>query len=146
MQRSHEGHIAVDLAAPDGTPVYAASDGVVRGIWRNGRLPGGGNTVALSHDPVEPETGTFYMHLERFADGLRVGQVVRRYDLLGYVGRTDSSPDNGVFRESGPHLHFAVVSPLRTPREVTSFPSGRLDPLEWARAKGVRLSERIPAI
>lgn len=89
----HEG---VDLAVPRGTPVYAASDGVVTGARPNG---GYGNWVRIDHaDGV----ATAYGHLSRFAPRIKPGVRVARGELLGLSGNTG--------RSTGPHLHFEVIA------------------------------------
>jgi len=140
MQASRPGHVAVDIGAREGTPVYAALAGTVRGVWPNGRLLGGGNTVAISH--TDRDDGSVYMHLAWIRPGLRPGVRVARGELLGTVGRTDSSPDDGLFSVSGPHLHLAVMGPLARPEDIARFRDGfpaRLDPVAWAREVGVQL-------
>ncbi len=89
----HEG---VDLAVPRGTPVYAASEGVVTGARSNG---GYGNWVRIDHaDGV----ATAYGHLSRFAPRIKPGVRVARGELLGFSGNTG--------RSTGPHLHFEVIA------------------------------------
>jgi peptidoglycan LD-endopeptidase LytH len=62
---------------------------------------GGGGISIYQFDP----TGTYcyyYAHLDRYADGLKEGQHVRRGDVIGYVGSTgNASP-------TAPHLHFSI--------------------------------------
>lgn len=89
--RHHEG---LDFAAPTGTPVYAASDGLVA----SARFERGyGRTVRLNHaGGVE----TVYAHLSRFPRELRPGQRVRQGDVIGHVGSTGMS--------TGPHLHYEI--------------------------------------
>lgn len=132
-------HQGVDVGAPEGAPIYAPMDGEIAGLWRNGTLAGAGNTVAL-----RDERGTvavIVMHLSRWAAGLSVGHHVRAGDVLGYVGRTDSSPDNGTFTSSGPHAHVEVM-PLTRPSDATHWTGTRpprVDPVPWLRARGVAL-------
>jgi murein DD-endopeptidase MepM/ murein hydrolase activator NlpD len=45
----------------------------------------------------------YYAHLDRYAAGLHEGQVLRRGEVLGYVGTTGNAPKNT------PHLHFALI-------------------------------------
>ena len=59
---------------------------------------GSGNTVVLAH---ANGLTTRYYHLSRFARGLRVGQLVRQKEVIGFVGTTGLS--------TGPHLHFSVT-------------------------------------
>jgi murein DD-endopeptidase MepM/ murein hydrolase activator NlpD len=91
FSRRHEG---LDFAAPTGTPVYAASDGVVATA---GAERGYGRTVRLRHaGGVE----TVYAHLSRIARGLRPGERVRQGEVIGNVGSTGLS--------TGPHLHYEI--------------------------------------
>jgi murein DD-endopeptidase MepM/ murein hydrolase activator NlpD len=87
----HEG---IDFGAQMGTPVGASSYGTVTFVGFAGPT---GNFVRLSH-PGDIETG--YAHLSRFAEGLKVGDKVKRMQLVGYVGSTG--------RSTGPHLHFSA--------------------------------------
>jgi murein DD-endopeptidase MepM/ murein hydrolase activator NlpD len=87
-------HLGTDFGAAVGTPVGAASYGVVEFMGPAGPA---GNMVKLKHDDGY-ETG--YMHLSRFAKGLQVGEHVKRMQVIGYVGDTG--------RATGPHLHFMV--------------------------------------
>jgi murein DD-endopeptidase MepM/ murein hydrolase activator NlpD len=85
-------HKGIDYAAPIGTPVKAAGDGVVEFI---GTQRGYGNVVILKHR--EPIT-TLYAHLDSFAEGLKQGDRVMQGELIGNVGRTGWA--------TGPHLHY----------------------------------------
>ncbi len=89
-----KGHFGTDFAAPTGTPVWAAADGVIIGRAPSG---GAGNMVTLRHDNG---LVTLYMHLSKFAAGQKVGQRVSAKTVIGYVGTTGLS--------TGPHLHFGV--------------------------------------
>lgn len=90
MWRMHEG---IDIIALDGTPVYAAGDAVVRYA---GRTHGGyGAVVELTHGYGYT---TLYAHLSKIQ--VKVGQKVKRGELIGRVGRS------GLV--SGPHLHYEV--------------------------------------
>lgn len=98
-------HRGVDYAAPEGTPVWAPADGEVRAL---GHDEAGGNRIALGH-PNGYES--HFLHLSRFAAGLRVGVKVRQKEVIGYVGSTGLS--------TGPHLDYRVrrhgqwLNPLR---------------------------------
>jgi murein DD-endopeptidase MepM/ murein hydrolase activator NlpD len=87
-------HRGVDFAAPSGTAIYAAGDGVVA---RMGRVGGYGNYVEIKHNE---QFVTAYAHLSRYARGLRAGARVRQGDVIGYVGMTGTA--------TGPHLHYEV--------------------------------------
>ncbi|MBI5781404.1 MAG: M23 family metallopeptidase [Rhodocyclales bacterium] len=87
-------HAGTDFAAAPGTPVMAASDGVVKFAgWQNGY----GNFVLLEH---RSGYATGYGHLKGFKPGLKAGQRVSQGDVIGYVGSTGWA--------TGPHLHYEV--------------------------------------
>ncbi len=87
-------HQGTDFGSPPGTPIGAASFGTVSFLGPAGAA---GNLVKVMH-PGGIETG--YAHMSRFAEGLKVGDKVKRMQLLGYVGSTG--------RSTGPHLHFSA--------------------------------------
>lgn len=91
-RRAHHG---VDYAAPVGTPVYAIGSGKV--IDKGYQAKGGGNYVKIRHNSTYTTT---YMHLSKFAKGLKVGDMVKQKQIIGYVGSTGIS--------TGPHLDFRV--------------------------------------
>lgn len=87
-------HLGIDLAAPIGTPIMAASDGKVAFAGRKG---GFGKQIILKHPNGYK---TFYGHLSRFAKGLRKGRYVKQKEIIGYVGSTGMS--------TGPHLDYRL--------------------------------------
>lgn len=87
-------HKGVDFAAPTGTPVYAAGDGVVNFVGRKG---GYGNYVQIKHNN---QYASAYAHLSRFASGIKNGQRVKQGQIIAYVGSTGAS--------TGPHLHYEI--------------------------------------
>ena len=89
-------HDGADLVAPTGTPVYAASDGVVIGAALNG---GYGNWIRIDH---QGKLSTVYGHLSSFAPGIQEGARVSQGELIGFVGNTG--------RSTGAHLHFEILS------------------------------------
>lgn len=93
--RRYRAHHGVDYAAPAGTPVYAIGSGKV--IAKAFQAGGGGNYVKIRHNSTYVTT---YMHLSRFAKGLKVGDAVKQKQVIGYVGSTGVS--------TGPHLDFRV--------------------------------------
>ena len=90
-RRAHKG---VDFAAPRGTPIKAAGDGVIERADRFGSF---GNYVKIRHANGYK---TAYAHLKSFRRGIRKGKRVRQGDIIGYVGTTG--------RSTGPHLHYEV--------------------------------------
>ena len=87
-------HRGVDFAAPSGTPIMAAGDGVVEVAGRNGAY---GKYVRIRHNQ---EYKTAYGHLKAFRKGIKRSRRVRQGDIIGYVGSTG--------RSTGPHLHYEV--------------------------------------
>ncbi len=98
-------HTGVDWAAPRGTPIYAAGNGVVEYAKKSG---GYGNQVKIQHANGYE---TAYGHMSGFAKGIKEGTRVRQGQLIGYVGSTGLS--------TGPHCHYEVlvngrfVNPMR---------------------------------
>jgi murein DD-endopeptidase MepM/ murein hydrolase activator NlpD len=91
-------HEAIDILAPRGTLVVAASAGRVRRIFSSSR--GGLGVYQVDG------TGTrcfYYAHLDHYANGLEEGRYLNSGDAIGYVGTTGNAP------EAVPHLHFAVM-------------------------------------
>jgi murein DD-endopeptidase MepM/ murein hydrolase activator NlpD len=85
-------HAGIDLAAPQGTAVYATADGIVdKAEWSNGY----GNLVEVAHGKG---VQTRFGHLSRIL--VHSGQLVHRGDLIALVGSTG--------RSTGPHLHYEV--------------------------------------
>ncbi len=90
-------HEALDILAPRGTPVLAADAGAVRKLFTS--VPGG---LTVYEFDLEEGYCYYYAHLDRYAPGLHEGQLLRRGDLIGFVGTTGNAP------KDTPHLHFAV--------------------------------------
>lgn len=85
-------HLGTDYAAPYGTEIYAVGDGVVtRASYTNGN----GNFVKIRHDDTYE---TQYLHMKKFAKGIKPGVHVRQGDVIGYVGSTGLA--------TGPHVCF----------------------------------------
>ena len=93
VTRPHHG---IDYAAKEGSPVWAVSDGKV--IYRS-RAGGFGNLVKIRHGNGYV---SYYAHLARFADGMKVGDHVRQKQVIGYVGQTGLA--------TGPHVCFRVAN------------------------------------
>jgi len=86
-------HRGVDFPAPQGTPIYAAADGVVDDVGWRGNF---GNYIRLSHDERH---ATAYGHLDGFAPGIAEGERVTQGQLIGYVGRTGLATGNHLYWE-----------------------------------------------
>ena len=95
--RGGRRHEAIDILAPQGTPVKAVEHGRIARLFQS---KAGGITI-YQFDPSEAFC-YYYAHLDRYAPGLREGEQVRKGQVIGYVGTTGNAPKNA------PHLHFAV--------------------------------------
>jgi len=91
-------HEAIDIMAPKGSAVVAASSGTIAKLHVS---PAGGNTIYLrSPDKTVIQ---FYAHLDGYASGLREGQRVAQGQRIGTVGSTGNA------EADAPHLHFAIL-------------------------------------
>lgn len=97
MRGSSRRHEALDVIAPRNTPVLAVEDGTIAKLF----LSDAGGITIYQFDPTS-QYAYYYAHLERYADGLKEGQTVKRGQVLGYVGTTGNAP------RDTPHLHFAI--------------------------------------
>ncbi|RYJ42027.1 peptidoglycan DD-metalloendopeptidase family protein [Flavobacterium beibuense] len=86
-------HAGMDFSAKTGTPIYATGDGVVQRA--DNRATGYGNHIVIKHGFGYE---TLYAHLSKY--NVKVGQKVKRGDVIGFVGSTG--------RSEAPHLHYEV--------------------------------------
>lgn len=86
-------HNGTDIAAPEGSPIYAAFNGTVEEIGCNSVR---GNYILLSHGG---DTQTLYLHCSEII--APEGAVVRQGEIIAKVGSTGYS--------TGPHLHFSII-------------------------------------
>ena len=113
-------HLGVDYGAPTGTPVVSVANGRVVSVTNSG---GSGNMVRLRHTNGYE---TYYLHLSRFAEGMRSGARVVQGQTIGYVGATGLA--------TGPHLDYRIrkngtfVNPLI---EFRNLPPGEPIPEEY---------------
>jgi len=91
-KRMHEG---IDFRADIATDVYATGDGVIKFAGRNGTF---GNLIEIDHGFGFV---TRYAHLSSFVNKLKVGQEVKRGELIGFTGNSGLT--------EGPHLHYEVL-------------------------------------
>lgn len=126
-------HHGVDYGAPVGTPVMTTADGVVVEAGYKG---GEGNYVRVRHSS---RIDTYYLHLSRFATGVKRGSRVTQGDVIGYVGKTGLA--------TGPHLDYRVsdsgtwLDPLKL-KSITPDPL-RGSVIQEFRAKVARLGPRL---
>lgn len=95
ISKKRKPHLAVDFAAPYGTPVLAVADGeVTLAKWQGGF----GRLVRIQHDD---EYASAYAHLQRYATGIKSGARVKKGQIIGYVGNSGMA--------TGPHLHYVLL-------------------------------------
>ena len=87
-------HRGLDFAAPLGTPIYSAGDGIIVERRRKGFY---GKFIRVRHNS---RFETAYAHLSSYKRGVVVGKRVRQGQVIGFVGSTG--------RSTGPHLHYEV--------------------------------------
>ncbi|UTW64267.1 peptidoglycan DD-metalloendopeptidase family protein [bacterium SCSIO 12741] len=92
VQKRWKAHRGTDYAAPTGTPILAVGDGVViEARYKKFN----GNYVKIKHNGTYT---TQYLHMSKFAKGMKKGKYVRQGDVIGYVGSTGLA--------TGPHVCF----------------------------------------
>jgi len=87
-------HNGIDLAADEGTPVYAIKDGYVANVIKDDSVFG--NYIILTHD--KGSMTSVYAHLSKFI--VEQYEYIQKGDIIGYVGQTGMA--------TGPHLHFEI--------------------------------------
>ncbi len=110
-------HKGVDYAAKFGAPIYAAAEGVIEYIGKNG---GYGNYIKIKH---KNEYSTCYAHISRFSGNIKLGSKVKQGQVIAYVGSTGVA--------TGPHLHYEVI-----------YNDKHIDPLTIAHKNEVKLLDR----
>ncbi len=108
-------HDAIDIMAPRGTPVLAASSGTIERLFTSAA---GGLTIYLRLD--DRRFIHYYAHLDSYASGLAEGQRVNQGQVIGAVGFTGNA------NAAAPHLHFAIQ--LTTEAAKWYEPSTALNP------------------
>lgn len=92
--KARKKHFGMDFTAPKGTPVYASGDGKI--IRADQKSSGYGKHIRIDHGFGYK---SLYAHLSGY--NVKVGQQVKRGDLIGFVGNTG--------RSKAPHLHYEVI-------------------------------------
>ncbi len=118
--KRYRPHLGIDYAAPRGTPVRSVADGIVHWVGRKGA---NGKMVVIRHPNAYK---SYYLHLLRYAPGLRRKKRVAQGQIIGYVGSTGMS--------TGPHLDFRLakngtyINPLKHRRiEGPAMPKSKMD-------------------
>ena len=105
-------HRGIDFAAPKGTPIFAAGDGIVEKAGWNGSY---GRYIRIRHSGTYK---TAYAHLSGINKKIKIGKRISQGKIIGYVGSSG--------RSTGPHLHYEVllnnrqINPMRV-----KLPSGK---------------------
>src|SRR5205823_7211808 len=126
-------HHGVDYGAPVGTPVMTTADGVVIEATYN---RGEGNFIRIRHSS---RIETMYLHLSRFANGIKRGSRVTQGQVIGYVGMTGLA--------TGPHLDYRIsdngtwLDPLQL-KGITPDPL-RADSLRQFRTNAGQLAAQL---
>lgn len=94
ITKTWKSHPAIDYAAPSGTPIKTVGDGT---ITRIGYTKGNGNFIEVRHNGTYK---TIYLHMSRFAQGMKKGKRVDQGQIIGYVGSSGLA--------TGPHLCFRM--------------------------------------
>ncbi|MBN1163148.1 MAG: peptidoglycan DD-metalloendopeptidase family protein, partial [Candidatus Krumholzibacteriota bacterium] len=137
ITRHYAPHLGIDYAAPAGTPVMSTGDGVVLAAsYRNTN----GNYVKIRH---ANNYISYYLHLSKFAPGIKNGAKVSQGQVIGYVGTTG--------RSTGPHLDYRIkkngkfVNPRRM-KLPPARPVSEERMAEFEALKNVQISllQRIP--
>jgi murein DD-endopeptidase MepM/ murein hydrolase activator NlpD len=111
VSHTHHDYPAADIAAPEGSPVYALADGVIESSWA---VPEGRCGIGLTLQTVDGQSWT-YCHFSQLDPAALPGTAVVAGTLVGLVGSTGNS--------TGPHLHLGL-------RPTTSYPQEQ----EWFRS------------
>jgi len=94
ITKTWKAHPAIDYAAPTGTPIKSVGDGVINRI---GYTSGNGNFIGIRHNGTYK---TLYLHMSKFARGMKMGKRIAQGQVIGYVGATGLA--------TGPHLCFRM--------------------------------------
>lgn len=92
VKKKSRMHLGTDFAAPEGTPIVSVADGV---ILKAAFTTNNGNYVKVKHDRTY---ATQYLHMTKWADGMKPGRRVKQGEVIGYVGSTGLA--------TGPHVCF----------------------------------------
>jgi murein DD-endopeptidase MepM/ murein hydrolase activator NlpD len=114
----HHDYPAADIAAPEGAPLYALSDGTVQYAWTGDQRCGTGFTMKTS----DGETWT-YCHLSYLDPMVAPGAQLAAGDPVGLVGQTGSA--------TGPHLHLQLQPASSYPQDQPWFQSFAGTAFQW---------------
>ena len=117
IYKTRKMHAGMDFSAKTGTPIYATGDGTIHKVRRSRK--GYGNHVVINHGYGYK---TLYAHMSKYI--VKKGQLVKRGEVIGYVGSTGTSV--------APHLHYEVHKDGRKINPV-NFYYNDLNPDEYEK-------------
>lgn len=119
--KRRKAHLGTDYAAARGTPIRSVSDGVV---VRRGYTEGNGKYIKVKHDNTYQ---TQYLHMQKFAKGIKRGTKVRQGQTIGYVGSTGLATGPHVcfrFWKNGKQInHLREIFPPAKPMKAEDLPT-----------------------
>ena len=126
----YSGHMGVDLAAPQGTPLFSIADGRVTTVawqenYKNGKKTGAGQYIMIDHGN---NFFSMYMHLVKGSQKVKQGDQVKAGQYIGDCGTTGGS--------TGPHLHLEI-------REGGSARKNCVDPKKYFPMLNGQLGKRL---
>lgn len=95
-------HMGVDIPQPNGTPILAPIDGVVSRVVYDLDGNKAGRRIALDH--LDGKIRTRYFHLSKLPKGIKLGDQIKKGQIIGYVGGSGKSEES-----YGNHLHYEVM-------------------------------------
>ena len=114
--KRYRAHLGTDFSAPVGRTIFAAADGRIEFVGIKG---GYGKTTIVNHNNGYK---TLYAHQSDFAKDAKQGRIVKKGELIGYVGNTGLS--------SGPHLHLGLYKNGTAINPMTVLNKPSVDGLE----------------
>ena len=134
--KKYKAHFGIDYAAKTGTPIMSTGDGVV---VRTGYDSNNGRYVKIKHNGIYT---TQYLHMSRFARGIKPRVKVKQGDIIGYVGSTGLA--------TGPHVCYRFwkngrqVNPLK--EDIPSIEPVNKEDLQNFNQKMAGLKQRLDAL
>jgi murein DD-endopeptidase MepM/ murein hydrolase activator NlpD len=122
VSHHHHDYPAADIAAPEGTPVYALADATVQRSWL---YPNGNCGIGLTMATADGQEWT-YCHLSYLDPAVTAGATVAAGTEVGLVGQTGHA--------TGPHLHLQLAPATSYPQEQSWFQSFAGTAFRWQDA------------
>lgn len=125
-------HNGLDFGQPQGSPIYAAADGIIAQSAPNNHTANGYGTVVTIHHLIGgKKMNTTYGHVMATSLKFKVGDTVKAGQQIAGVGMEGNS--------TGPHLHFVVTEGIyNVQSEMGRDPVNNIDPQPWLAANGAK--------